>query len=409
MPATTPRKTFYLPNMCDHVYVLAAALRAMGQPAEVLPPPDDTTLALGLSVCGGRECAPCLLVSGDLLRLTRRPDFDPSRSALFMATSTGSCRFGQYITLLRHVLDDLGLHEMEISGPTVNNAYQDLGDDPVRTRRLIWEGAVAVDLLQRLLHRYRPYERTPGTTDQVYQRCLEAVVAATEAGGGARIVTAMEQAAAAFEELDVDRDVRRPLIGIVGEIYMRHNRFGNLDLVRRVEALGGEVELASIIEWLYYANWRHADNCRIRKQPLEWAKIMVIDRYQRWLERRLARPVAHLLDHPYETPIARLMRHIRPYYSSDLGNECLLSMGKAIELAHDGVCGVINVMPFSCMPGIITSAIAPRLRVDLDDLPWLDIAFDAQGGTNLTTRLEAFMYQASEVQRRRASKTARLA
>jgi len=264
---------------------------------------------------------------------------------------------------------------------------------------------VAVDLLQKLLHRYRPYERQPGAADAIYQGCLEAVVAATEAGGGRELVAVMERAARAFEELPVERRERRPLIGIVGEIYLRHNRYGNLDLVRRVEALGGEVDLAPIIEWLYYANWRFDDTCRVRGQPLARARMALVDRYQRALERRLARPLAHLLDHPYETPVARLMRYVEPYYSTDLGNECLLSIGKTVELARHGVCGVINVMPFSCMPGIITAAIAPRLRQDLDQLPWLDIAFDAQGGTNLTTRLEAFMHQAAEFQARRLDLT----
>ncbi len=403
MSGTAAQKTYYFPLMCDHVHILAAAFRADGQPAVVMAPSNDETLALGLAQCGGRECAPCVFVSGDLVRLTRQPDFDPERAVLFMVTSSGSCRFGQYVTLLRHILDRLGLQQVEITGPTVNDAYQGLGKNPLRMRRLIWEGAVAVDLLQKLLHSYRPYEREPGAADAAYERCLAAVVAATEAGGGRALVAAMEQAARAFAELPVDRQRRRPLIGIVGEIYLRHNRYGNLDLVRRVEALGGEVDLAPIIEWLYYANWRFDDTCRIRGQPLARARMALIDRYQRMLEHRLARPVAHLLDHPHETPIPRLMRYVEPYYSTDLGNECLLSIGKAVELAHLGVCGVINVMPFSCMPGIITAAIAPRLRVDLDQLPWLDIAFDAQGGTNLTTRLEAFMYQAAEFQARRGA------
>jgi predicted nucleotide-binding protein (sugar kinase/HSP70/actin superfamily) len=171
--------------------------------------------------------------------------------------------------------------------------------------------------------------------------------------------------------------------------------------VRRIEALGGEVELASMMEWIYYTNWDHASNTWVLGQRIEWLKTMLTDRYQRLLERRLVGPVAHLLDHPYETPVARLMSHIRPYFSPVLANECLLSMGKMIELHGLNICGMVNVMPFSCMPGIITAGMAPRLRADLGDLPWLDIAFDAQGGTNITTRMEAFMYQAIEFQRRR--------
>jgi predicted nucleotide-binding protein (sugar kinase/HSP70/actin superfamily) len=402
MAASTSGTTLYIPPMCDHCYALAAAFRAVGQRAVVMPPSDDATLARGLEFCRGRECSPCLLVTGDLVRQAREPDFDPARAVLFMATTTGSCRFGQYATLLRHTLERLGLGEVAVVGPSANDSYQGLGADPVRLRRLIWQGAVAVDLLQKLLHSRRPYEREAGATDAAYERSLADVVAAVEAGAGARLVAAMELTAERFAALPVDRSARRPLIGVVGEIYLRHNRFGNLEIVRRVEALGGEVDLASIAEWIYYTNWGHLDDSWILGQRLEWAKTALMDGYQRVLERRLVRPVRHLLDRPYEPHIGELVAHIGPYYSPDLANECVLSMGKAVELAKLGASGIINVMPFACMPGVITAGLAPRIRADLDNLPWLDIAFDAQGGTNITTRLEAFMYQAAEFQRRHA-------
>jgi predicted nucleotide-binding protein (sugar kinase/HSP70/actin superfamily) len=301
--------------------------------------------------------------------------------------------------LLRHTLDRLGLQETAIIGPTADNSYQGLGDNPARMRRIIWEGVVAVDLLQKLLHGHRPYTLDAGAADAAYAQNLAAVVAATEAGGGGRLVTAMEQAAASFSALAVERHQRRPLIGIVGEIYLRHNRHSNLEIIRRVEELGGEVDLASMSEWFYYTNWDYNQDSWLLGRRLDWARMTVVDRYQRMIERRLARPLAHLLHEAVEVPINKLMRQLRPYYSTALANECLLSMGRAIELARLGVSGVINVMPFSCMPGMITAGMAPRLRADLGDLPWLDLAFDAQAATNITTRLEAFMYQASEFQR----------
>jgi predicted nucleotide-binding protein (sugar kinase/HSP70/actin superfamily) len=400
MTTDFPQKTIYIPYMADHCYILAAAIAANGQPAEVLPLPTDETMAIGLSFCRGRECSPCLTVSGDVVLLTRRSDFDPARAALFVPTTTGSCRFGQYTVLMRQILDQLGLQEIAIIGPSANNSYQDLGDDPVRLRRLLWEGMVAVDLIQKLRHRYRPYETTVGATDMIYQTCLDRVVTATKSGGGKALVRAMQFAAAQFTGLPDGQGQRRPLIGMVGEIYLRHNTVTNLNMIRRIEALGGEVDLATMMEWIYYTNWGHSAETWLLGQPVAWFQSVITDRYQRYLERKLVGPVAHLLDHPYEPPVGRLMQHIRPYFSPTLANECLLSMGKMVELSRLGVCGMINVMPFSCMPGIITAGMAPRLRTDLDNLPWLDIAFDAQGGTNITTRLEAFMHQATGFQRR---------
>ena len=79
-----------------------------------------------------------------------------------------------------------------------------------------------------------------------------------------------------------------------------------------------------------------------------------------------------------------------------------LSIGKAIDFARHGLCGVINVLPFNCMPGIVVTGLAEAVRADHDHIPWLDVIYDAQGETNLQTRLEAFMHQARQFQARHA-------
>jgi predicted nucleotide-binding protein (sugar kinase/HSP70/actin superfamily) len=83
-----------------------------------------------------------------------------------------------------------------------------------------------------------------------------------------------------------------------------------------------------------------------------------------------------------------------------LGTEAVLTMGRVLDLARHGIAGVINVLPFSCMPGTVVSCMAPRLREEMHGVPWLDVAFDGQEETNLHTRLEAFMHQSFQYHRR---------
>ncbi|MFQ6045114.1 MAG: hypothetical protein ACE5PT_01975 [Gemmatimonadales bacterium] len=395
-------KTVYIPYMCDHAYVLGAALRAHDIPAEVLPPPDDRSLAIGLDLCGGRECLPCFTSTGDIIRRAEEPGFDPARAVLLVPTTAGPCRFGQYNVLQREILDRHGLAEVEMISPSAANSYQGFGDRPAELRALFWQGIVAVDLLQKLLHEHRPYEIEPGHADETYRRCLDRIVAAIERGGGKETVQAMRWTARRFEALGVDRTEPRPLIGLVGEIYIRFNTYSNQNIIRQVEAAGGEVVVASLMEWFYFTNWRVKALTGVVGTPLDFLKISLVDLYQRRQERRLSEPVEHLLRHPHESPIAQLMDNIRPYYEPALGTEAVLSMGKAIDFARNGLCGILNIMPFSCMPGIIVAGMAPRLRPDLYNIPWLDVIYDAQGATNINTRLEAFMYQATQFQRRLA-------
>lgn len=392
-------KTYYIPYMCDHALILGAALQAFGLPTQVLPPSDDETLNLGLDSALGKECSPCFTTTGDLLRLARQPGFDPTRAIVFMPSAEGPCRFGQYRTLLRQVLDDHGLHEVEMAALSIYDS-RGMGSNPTRMRILAWEGVVVTDVLQKLLRTHRPYELRPGQTDALYRVCLQRVVEDTQAGGGRRLRDAVKWIARRFEALPVDRSEPRPLIGLVGEMYLRSNAYASQDIIRQVEAVGGEVVVATMQEWAYFSNWDHVQRIRDEGQALEIIKTVLTDLYQRYREHRLVKPAAHLLRHRYEVPTARLMDNIRPYYEPLLSTEAVLTMGEAIELARHGASGILNILPFSCMPGIISAGMAPRIRADLDNIPWLDVVFDAQGGTNLHTRLEAFMYQAEQYRRR---------
>ncbi len=403
----SPVKKIYIPYMCDHGFVLAAALEAHHLCTEVLPPPDDESLAIGLEVCRGKECSPCFTTTGDIVRRSRRPDFDPARSALLMPGAAGMCRFGQYAYYQRDVLESFGLGDLEILSPTANNSYQGFGDHPTQLRRLVWQGVVAVDMLEKLLHEYRPYELNPGQTDQIYREGLDLVVDAIRGGGGKKLTAAMKQVAVRFEALPVNRRERRPLVGMVGEIYLRFNAYSNQDIIRKVEAAGGEVVVASMMEWFYYTNLHFKERTWAMGQYGSFLITLLVDKYQQVEERRFVKPVEHLLRHPHESPVKEVIEHLYPHYEPAMGmeTEAGLSLGKAVDFARKGVCGILNIMPFSCMPGIIVAGMAPRFRADLDNIPWLDISYDAQGGTNLNTRLEAFMYQAVQFQRR----TARLA
>lgn len=394
-------KSIFVPYMGDHSYVAAAALRACGNDAAAIPPTDEETLEIGLHHCRGRECSPCFATTGDCIRLTRHPHFDPAQSVIFFPTNSGPCRFGQYVAFLRDIFDQLGLHQLEIVSPSTKTPFQGFGRDPLRAIQLMWQGVVAVDLLYKLLLEHRPYEKHPGQTDQLYQHCLQHIVDAVDAGGEYRLVQAMYYTAEQFNNLPVDMRIPRPRIGLIGEIYVRFNPRLNLDIIRKIEATGGEVVMSTMTEWVYHMLWGHMRELWADDDYGRWFGLTVGEQYLQNQERRYIRTVARLLKAPYETPMIELMHKLRPWYDVALVDEGVLNISKTIDFFQHGASGIINAMPFSCIPGIITSGIAPRLRREaLHNIPWLDVTFDAQAETSLRTRLEAFMHQAGLFQER---------
>jgi predicted nucleotide-binding protein (sugar kinase/HSP70/actin superfamily) len=149
-----------------------------------------------------------------------------------------------------------------------------------------------------------------------------------------------------------------------------------------------------MMEWFYFSVWGAQTRSSQARRVGDWLKATLSERVQRYDEARLLRPVRSMLTYPHESAVSVLMDNTRRYYDPLLGTEAALSIGKAIDFCRHKLSGVINILPFTCMPGIVVTGVAEAIRADNDRIPWLDVIYDAQGGTNIQTRLEAFMHQA---------------
>jgi predicted nucleotide-binding protein (sugar kinase/HSP70/actin superfamily) len=80
-------------------------------------------------------------------------------------------------------------------------------------------------------------------------------------------------------------------------------------------------------------------------------------------------------------------------------------VGKAIEYITDhGAAGIINVMPFTCMPGTIVTAIMNRVSESCQAPPFITMSYTGQQNLNTQIRLEAFLYQAQQYWHERRKK-----
>lgn len=73
-----------------------------------------------------------------------------------------------------------------------------------------------------------------------------------------------------------------------------------------------------------------------------------------------------------------------------------MSIGKVIDFVNKRLCGLINTIPFTCMPGTIAAAILKSVSGDNEGLPILTIAYDSLSSANTDMRLEAFIHQARQ-------------
>jgi predicted nucleotide-binding protein (sugar kinase/HSP70/actin superfamily) len=363
----------------------AAAFRAIGLDAEPTPPSDERTRELGSRYTSGDECYPAKVTVGDFMKLLERPDTDPARVALFMPTAEGPCRFGQYAPYLRHVLDANGYESVAILSPTSGNAYDGLGDNSKTFVRTGWRALLCADLLQKLLLIHRPYEEVRGDVEAVYEDCLDdlcTTIETTPVEPGVQLQSLRESIIRCrdrFRKLGIRKDRNQPLIGIVGEIFCRLNRFSNENLVQSLEGYGAEAWISDLVEWIWYTNSEH-----FRKLKLA-GRIWTLEALGAWIRKYVQKRDEHVLVEPLhddfegreEPDIYEILECARPYLPREGAfGEMVLNVGKVVFLAKKGAAGIIDISPFTCMNGIVCEAIYPRISRDLGGIPIRNFYFD---------------------------------
>jgi predicted nucleotide-binding protein (sugar kinase/HSP70/actin superfamily) len=130
-----------------------------------------------------------------------------------------------------------------------------------------------------------------------------------------------------------------------------------------------------------------------RNELKHWLTNMTQHAFQRRMERTIAKPLEEKFGPLAEGAIEHVLKMALPYLHDSFEGEAVLSVGKIMEYHHQGFGGVINVMPFTCMPSTIVSTQTMRISKDCGNMPILNISFDGQEDPTLTTRLEAFVEQ----------------
>ena len=392
-------RTVLVPNMSAHSYALAAAFTACGMQGEVLPEPDEETLEWGRQFTTGKECFPCIVTTGDMVKFVKQPDFDRDKYAFFMGGSGGPCRFGQYNALQRMVLDQIGYPDVPIYAPNQGSSfYNDIG---IVGRKLLeqgWRGIVAIDMLEKCLRETRPYEVVKGSTDDTFDRCVTIICEAVAKESS--IVEALKKSRMLFEAVEADRTVQRPVIGYVGEFYVRANAFSNQDVIRKIEELGGEVWAAPLLEWFLYRNVRRSMRSMLVGDIGLWLKNNVKDIFMRKMERDYAHVFEGYLKNVHEPTSSEVLEMAAPYVHKSFEGEAIMTVGKAVDFVRKNCAGVVSVMPFTCMPGTISNALLKRIREEMGEFPFLNMVYDGVEQGTSQTRIEAFMHQAKEYAKR---------
>ena len=409
-------------RMTAHLF--AATFRSFGIEAQVLRTYGG--LDLGKKNTSGKECYPCQVTLGDILCFVKEererlgPAFSPEDYIYFMPESEGPCRFGLYNKYQRIVLDSFpGLKKLKISSVTTKDGYSVDGllekEKVLGFKKAGFLSVVVADILDRLTWRVRPYEKEQGMTDAFMEQAMHRMAHSFETYGVANdfdpVLLELDGILHEAKGIIDPKISPKPLIGIVGEIFLRMHRDSNQDLIKVLEKYGAEVENASISEWVNYVSYaglRQArKNLALNLRLLRLAEVKACAKeilnfgmnllFQERTQKTLYKRAQKITDLAGDHKISHLEKTLdrSGIFSFDVSTEACLSIAGILHCAKEGYNGVVNVYPFTCMPSITTSAVVRPLMSERQ-FPYLDTPYDGSFQPGREASLRTFMYQAHQ-------------
>jgi len=390
-------KTLWIPLMSEASYLAAAAVRNRGLDARAIPPTTAETVALGRTVTTGRECYPAIITAGNMLKIL--DENDPGKSAFFMATASGPCRFGRYCNFHRQVLQKKGYTDVPVITATSSDSYSEVpGLSSRKFQKDLLQALAAADVLKKALLRTRPYEMKPGSADMLFSEWLGVFERTLEEGSPLSVPA--KGAARAFAALERKNIPRKPLVAVFGEIYVRNDDYANDNTIRKLEELGAEVLYTPLTEWFDYVNYSFIQKSREKGKTASVLKGKTREILISKVKRAVEKPFDGILKGTPHATAEQILKASAPYMTENIGGEAVLCIGTPIALLeHGGIDGAVNVYPFNCLPGTVVSAVSRRIKREKPGLPWLNLAFDGQEDTDNSSRFEAFMHQVRRLHR----------
>ncbi|SCK04531.1 2-hydroxyglutaryl-CoA dehydratase component A [uncultured Clostridium sp.] len=351
------KHTILAPQMSPmHFNLLEKAVRECGYNIEVLPAMDIKSIDEGLKYVNNDACYPSIIVVGQIIKALKSGKYDVDNTSVLITQTGGGCRATNYIGFLKMALKDSGFSNI----PVISLNALGMGEQPgfKITLKFINRAIMALvygDLFMRVLYRTRPYEKNLGEADKLYKFWNEKVKENLENGGRSIFNKNIKGIINDFDNLEL-KDIKKPRVGIVGEILVKYHPTANNDIVTVLENEGAEVVVPDLLDFFMYCSYDSGYKAKyLGKSKLNEGLgnivINYLENYRKVMIEELKK--SRRFDSPKH--IGELAKLASPILS--IGNqtgEGWFLTGEMIELIKSGVNNIACVQPFACLPNHVT-------------------------------------------------------
>ncbi len=360
--------TILCPQMSPiHFDLLEPTFRRCGYNLVVLNNDNKGSIDMGLKYVNNDACYPSLLVVGQIMEAVLSGKYDTDHLAVVMSQTGGGCRATNYIGFIRRALEKAGYQHI----PVISINLSKLESNPgfKLTPMLLLRAVYAVnfgDIFMRCVYRMRPYETVPGSVEEVHQKWIQKCCDFL----GRKYLSfntykqMCREMIAEFDAIPV-LDIKKPRVGVVGEILVKFSPAANNRLVELLEHEGAEAVVPDLMDFMFYCFYNQlykAENLGTSKKAAKISRLGI--RAIQMLRKPMSDAFAASRHFIPPADIYETAKHAEEIVS--LGNqtgEGWFLTGEMLELINTDTPNIVCTQPFGCLPNhVVGKGVIKELR-----------------------------------------------
>ncbi len=399
-----PRVKLLLSNMGRlSAELIGATIRGLGINAETMPVPDIYTLQMARNHASGKECLPSHLVLGSTLKYLSSEKYRKDEIyILFVPTTTGPCRTGQYFVFYENLFKDLRLENVLVFTMDSDNSYNELGAE---FSKYAWWSVIIGDYMKDIETSLRTCAADPAYAMRIYDQVWQKMIGVAE-HDVTKVLPVLKDIAREISNIPLARKMDDcPKVLIVGEIYVRRDDFAVDELIQQFSKHGIVGKVSNVAEWVYYCDFVRHYELKKRLNLAPWYRRVFAKEFRDIINWKIEHAYKHKVEKDVRNTLGttglipksphdmkEIMQNTEKHFvSHELYSEISISSGVAATAMMDGYSGIVNISPFACLIGrVIEGLFTPWAR----ERKYPTISIEIDGNLlppNVLSKLEIFM------------------
>jgi len=339
-----------------HFKFLEKSFQSEGYNLQILKETTEKTVTEGLKYVHNDACYPSVIVVGQIMEAINSNKYDTDRLAVIISQTGGGCRATNYIAFIRKALKDAGMEHIPIISLNAGGLEKNSGFK--LSKNLLVKLTMSLiygDLLSRVVLKTRPYETIPGSVNKLYEKWEKISLDSLVGGKITSFKNNVKNIIHDFDNINLN-EIKKPKVGIVGEILVKFHPGANNNLIEYLESEGAEVVVPDFTDFMLYS----AYNSVIRKD-------MLFESNTKSVISKIAIKFIEYFRKDMKKSLNESKRFSAPISIDKLADKAsnILSLGhqtgegwfltsEMIELIESDVKNIACIQPFACLPNHIT-------------------------------------------------------